>query len=643
MIKQIKEREFIDAIRFAAYDGVFTSKKTKGAESDIEIPPITMLDPMQLFCAIKTGIQPYEVEGVTHHKNSRKCGKLNCLAVCVATSHKAPRNKARKEDLLASRTGSFMIDIDFKNGANAGQTVESIREKIRAAGFPLALIDHITYNGGLRLYFVVSEEVLNTYSHEAILEAMWAAFEGIDVECDRLTDLNRFSIANYDPKAIWNADHEDFELVPMEWIEKWNPKRRELSSEKSKATDDDTARYIRKMESYLSGIDFRKDRSPNKDWRLCLFDFAVSCAAGYIPKIFAREWARERFEFLPDAKTSEARFKAIFDEAYESRTTQDNEKHNEEERVRDERLRPDRYRVRTDDEIEPPTPVLTAPDDEIIVSLCNLLILLGKAKTKKTFLTILLVAGYIASREKLEIGEILFFDTEQGASHTQKIANRLKALCGGTLDEEGFQLYALRELMPKDRAEFIERVCRENKPRLVVIDGIVDICQNFLDLEKSTETVQQLMTLSGELNCAILGVLHENKGKDDRNGRGHLGTIATQKAETVMNLSVNEHCKDLVTVEFTYTRNKPPQPFTFAIDGEGLPYISSHALPKIPKDYELWKSRLPEPMGYADLRRAVMADTGKTQTTAENHIRKGVESGVIEQVEGRYQLAGIGF
>jgi len=61
----------------------------------------------------------------------------------------------------------------------------------------------------------------------------------------------------------------------------------------------------------------------------------------------------------------------------------------------------------------------------------------------------------------------------------------------------------------------------------VVVDGVADICVDFMDASESTKTCQRLMELSELHNCAILVCLHLNPS--DLRARGHLGKELERK------------------------------------------------------------------------------------------------------------------
>ena len=69
---------------------------------------------------------------------------------------------------------------------------------------------------------------------------------------------------------------------------------------------------------------------------------------------------------------------------------------------------------------------------------------------------------------------------------------------------------------------------------VVFIDGLVDYVASFNDEVMSRQLIRDVLFLCEEHKCAIVNVLHENKATDDENMRGHLGTVLSQKAGTVL-------------------------------------------------------------------------------------------------------------
>jgi hypothetical protein len=241
------------------------------------------------------------------------------------------------------------------------------------------------------------------------------------------------------------------------------------------------------------------------------------------------------------------------------------------------------YKIRPDDDIPPPQPcieILSENSSSILGTLGNFSLVIGKAKSKKTFLMSLVVSastknGILYEKMKatfpLDQNQILYFDTEQGKHHVKKHLDNICKLSDNT-NPENLHVYGLRPMSPMERLQKIESaILTKENLGLVIIDGIKDLVTSINDEEQASMISTKLLKWSGEKNIHIITVLHQNKG--DNNARGHLGTELVNKAETVLSitkLSGNSHTS---IVESEFCRGKEPEPFAFEINSEGLPVI----------------------------------------------------------------------
>lgn len=212
-----------------------------------------------------------------------------------------------------------------------------------------------------------------------------------------------------------------------------------------------------------------------------------------------------------------------------------------------------------------------------IGTLGNFSLIIGKAKSRKTFLTGSLLSAIIS--DKLILGRyrgslpkehqtVLYFDTEQGKYHVQ---NSLKRICEQAEIDEPNNLYAyhLRSLNPKKRLNLIEDVIyNTDKVGFVVIDGIRDLVTSINDEQQATEISSKLLKWTEERNIHIIVVLHQNKGNN--NARGHLGTEVINKAELVLSVTKQKGNEDISIVKADYSRGISPESFAFTII-DGLP------------------------------------------------------------------------
>jgi len=220
------------------------------------------------------------------------------------------------------------------------------------------------------------------------------------------------------------------------------------------------------------------------------------------------------------------------------------------------------------------TPVMTASEFSAIVAV---------SKAKKSFIKSAFLGSYIGGQSSVLFPNIkthrdaeytiLDFDTEQGRYYTQRTFRRVQEITGTLYDH--YKGYATRHLSSPERLGLID-YCLKNqntlykKPvKLVSIDGIADLVENTNDIVMSKEAADYIMKWTYEYNIHVTAVIHKSAvtGKP----LGHLGTYVLKKAESVINLEVNDD--KTVTVSNPYSRGYHFEDFTFDINKDALPYL----------------------------------------------------------------------
>ena len=263
------------------------------------------------------------------------------------------------------------------------------------------------------------------------------------------------------------------------------------------------------------------------------------------------------------------------------------------------------YEIKASDQIPPPEVALRI-ENAIIGTLGNILSIIGKAKSRKSFFIGMAVSASVAKNNVISVltnelpntqRNVLYFDTEQGKYHVQKALKRICTITG-VPEPTNLNTYGLRALNPIERAELIEFAIY-NTPNLgiVFIDGIKDLITSINDEEQATMIVSKLMKWSEEKNILIVTVLHQNKG--DNNARGHIGTELNNKAETVLSVSKSSDNEMVSIVQAEMCRNIEPESFAFEIDQNGIPYISDYVANDKPSKkltkkelFDLYKSEI---------------------------------------------------
>ena len=218
----------------------------------------------------------------------------------------------------------------------------------------------------------------------------------------------------------------------------------------------------------------------------------------------------------------------------------------------------------------------------------------GKAKSGKTFVTSMLIACCVI-RDVLSFHRscdnplrVLWYDTEQSDESTQDILkNRIQTLIKANINqtndlfnpppsmENNIDVFNVRSVAWKDRRQLLLEAVSHYGPDLVIVDGIRDLVNDINDGVLAQEVMEELMHLADERNCCIVCILHQNKGSEDHNLRGWIGTELMNKAFEVY------ACEKLMPqrifkVEQTLTRKYDiEQQLYFEVDQQGLPRLTA--------------------------------------------------------------------
>lgn len=198
-------------------------------------------------------------------------------------------------------------------------------------------------------------------------------------------------------------------------------------------------------------------------------------------------------------------------------------------------------------------------------SLGNFSMIIGKPKSKKTFLSTLFASSALSDGDSTGLisislpkdkSKVIYFDTEQSTVHLGKIVDRVKFLVKD-FKRNHFETFTLRPVSIEERLAALEQLFIEYQEiGLVIIDGIKDLVHEVNNEAQATEIAGKLLELTHLYNVHIIVVLHQNKGDD--NARGHLGAELQNKAETTVSISSRKH---LSVIKPVSTRNEEFHPF----------------------------------------------------------------------------------
>ena len=116
-----------------------------------------------------------------------------------------------------------------------------------------------------------------------------------------------------------------------------------------------------------------------------------------------------------------------------------------------------------------------------------------------------------------------------------------------------FDIFNVRSLHYEERMRLFLTAVRKYRPQLVVLDGVRDLLADINDGIHAQEVVEELMKLAQETDCCMVCVLHQNKGAEDRNPRGWIGTELMNKAFEVYACEKLKP-ENIFMVEQTHTR-----------------------------------------------------------------------------------------
>lgn len=212
----------------------------------------------------------------------------------------------------------------------------------------------------------------------------------------------------------------------------------------------------------------------------------------------------------------------------------------------------------------------------------ELVALTGKAKSGKTFVCSILMA--LAVRPQL-MGlsrlhdtplRVVWIDTEQSEDSTHEIlCHRIGALIGQPIPDNQYYVYNLRRDNWQDRLAWAELCIVQNKPDLVIFDGIRDVVGDINNYTEAQTVLDKLLSLASWSQACIVCVLHQNKALEDKTLRGALGTELQNKSYETYECQKDPDTR-LFTLRQTATRKYDiTDKLQFSVNAEGLPVLEA--------------------------------------------------------------------
>jgi hypothetical protein len=237
----------------------------------------------------------------------------------------------------------------------------------------------------------------------------------------------------------------------------------------------------------------------------------------------------------------------------------------------------------TPDTLVPQHDFLFRWDNQPCFARGELIALTGKAKSGKTYVCSMLMA--LAVRAQLmglsrlhdEPLRVVWIDTEQSEDSTHEIlCHRIGALINQPIPEELFFVYNLRRDNWQDRMQWVEMCIVQNKPDLVIFDGIRDVVGDINNYTEAQNVLSKMLSLASWSGACIVCVLHQNKALEDKTLRGALGTELQNKSYETYECQKDPDTR-IFTLRQTATRKYDiTHKLEFFVNAEGLPEISDN-------------------------------------------------------------------
>jgi len=262
-----------------------------------------------------------------------------------------------------------------------------------------------------------------------------------------------------------------------------------------------------------------------------------------------------------------------------------------------------------------------------------------------------------------ESKKCLLLDTERTRNDCikgfQRIIKRVDTQTNPELIEgdrlRGFSFLSLKGIAKiENRKSEVEKWLKVNECGLVIVDCSTDFIANINDPTESVETVAWLDSLATQHNLALVATIHDNPKDHTGKPRGHFGSEAYRKCESMFHLRRETQDKSIRTLTTEFEHGKVRN----AMDSVGASFTwSNEAGMFMPVDYDppkrsgksvdyeenfydtfqaLGRSRL----SHKTLLDKYMELFGKAERTAKRHIADAKKEEILSIQNGLYYMPG---
>lgn len=267
------------------------------------------------------------------------------------------------------------------------------------------------------------------------------------------------------------------------------------------------------------------------------------------------------------------------------------------------------------------------------------------AKARKTT-TLTLLASILCGRDETSNGfralpgcKVLYIDTEQARTDSQRILFRVAKLCNKPADELRMNVLSLNKENPETIRGIMEVAITEYRPDVVILDNWTDCVVSVMEDADCTEFSRQLRMLAEVHKIGIFSVIHANESSrnDDKPNFRGWGAEEARKSDLTLFL---KDMGDYSKATFGRCRGKRPDGFCVSHDINSLPCFYSEtpaiANPANPDKYASILAKIP-PHGlkYTDLCDLIKKEQGLSLDSAKRWVRE-MKPTVIAECNGLY-------
>lgn len=213
--------------------------------------------------------------------------------------------------------------------------------------------------------------------------------------------------------------------------------------------------------------------------------------------------------------------------------------------------------------------------DSTIGTKGNFIVYSGLPKAgKTTFLAAAIASAYSKNKsifqQSLSSEMIGYFDTESSENDFYNNLTRIKHIGNIKKFNPNFNAFFVREYGAEMIRNLIEYYIIKQAPAVVVIDGLLDIINNYNNETESKQVIDWLKKITSIYNCLIIGVIH--LGKRDGHTLGHFGSMVDRYAQSVLTVTRDELNKNIYSLSAKYLRSAPIWFNDISIEFTGLTY-----------------------------------------------------------------------